>query len=461
MTGANGSWAEVEFGSARLGNKLRTSRLVQLGAAAERGRGGSITRVCKEPAQREGAYRLLENDNVAASAITSSARRAALARASRKDAYLVVPVDKTSLHLSDPHRTRELGRISSQGHARGIHVMTALVLSQDGVPLGIGAQRYWLRSATHTKRARRSKTVEQKESGRFLDCLEDVYDEAVASNAPRLWFQIDRGGDMKEMFERASAMNCFITFRAAWNRKVEGEEQEYLRPLLAETTPRDLMRVKIGRSGSRRARVVSLELRWLPVKVRLKDHISKTFRYATLMCVQARERGTPPAGEQRIEWTLWTNAPCRNRADVARVVANYALRWRIEDFHRTWKSSCRVEHNWLHSFGAIQRWACILASVSTRIDRLKHLARMSPEAPASVEFSNAELHALYVLRHDRRPPAGFTPSIHQAVRWVADLGGYSGPAYPRGAPGSVTISRGLEWLAPAALIVEKTLKISR
>jgi hypothetical protein len=41
------------------------------------------------------------------------------------------------------------------------------------------------------------------------------------------------------------------------------------------------------------------------------------------------------------------------------------------------------------------------------------------------------------------------PTIAQATRWLADLGGYTGRS-SGGPPGAITIRRGLEYLKPAA-----------
>ena len=91
----------------------------------------------------------------------------------------------------------------------------------------------------------------------------------------------------------------------------------------------------------------------------------------------------------------------------------------------------------------------MLAAVATRVERLKHLARTQPDAPATIELSELELEALRAAKHKFKSrvetiPDG-VPSIAQAVRWIADLGGYTGKS-SGGPPGSTTIGRGLEWL---------------
>ena len=54
--------------------------------------------------------------------------------------------------------------------------------------------------------------------------------------------------------------------------------------------------------------------------------------------VLAREDGTTPVGEKSLEWLLLTNRPITTVEELTQVVLGYAQRWRIEEFHRTWKS---------------------------------------------------------------------------------------------------------------------------
>ncbi|MSP62826.1 MAG: IS4 family transposase, partial [Myxococcales bacterium] len=56
--------AEQEFGSARLGDAGRTARLIGVAGQAASTPGGKVTDVFSEGAAREGAFRLLENEDV-------------------------------------------------------------------------------------------------------------------------------------------------------------------------------------------------------------------------------------------------------------------------------------------------------------------------------------------------------------------------------------------------------------
>jgi hypothetical protein len=166
----------------------------------------------------------------------------------------------------------------------------------------------------------------------------------------------------------------------------------------------------------------------------------------------------PPAGEQPLDWLLLTNTPITTAAEALSVVRGYTLRWRIEDFHKSWKSGgCNVEHTQLRSPNAVVRWATILAAVATRIERIKHLGRTQPDTPATSELTPLELRVLIVLKKKQKKrtetvPDGI-PSIGQAMRWIAELGGYTGVS-SGGPPGSITLARGYEKLVIAVQAVE-------
>src|SRR6185369_10739664 len=73
--------------------------------------------------------------------------------------------------------------------------------------------------------------------------------------------------------------------------------------------------------------------------------------------------------------------------------------WRIEDFHKTWKSgACNVEACQLRSAEAAMKWATIMASVAARTERLKHRSRTEATLPASVELSEHEIQSLIFFK---------------------------------------------------------------
>jgi hypothetical protein len=96
--------------------------------------------------------------------------------------------------------------------------------------------------------------------------------------------------------------------------------------------------------------------------------------------VWVREIGTTPAKEEAIDWMLLTNQSAHTLERALDVIRAYAMRWRIEDFHRTWKSGhCDVEAMQLRSAAAAMKWATVLAWISTDADSPNALSAESAE----------------------------------------------------------------------------------
>ena len=97
------------------------------------------------------------------------------------------------------------------------------------------------------------------------------------------------------------------------------------------------------------------------------------------------------------------------------------------------------------------------AHEALRVERLKYLARTNPDQPATCELSAHEMRALVLLKRrskKRTEDVSDAPTIAQATRWLADLGGYTGKS-SGGPPGSITIGRGLEKVQVAAVVLQQ------
>jgi hypothetical protein len=224
------------------------------------------------------------------------------------------------------------------------------------------------------------------------------------------------------------------------------------------------MQIDLAPGHGREARSATLQLRATSVRLELRDPWTKTCRPLTLNAVWVHERGTTPRGEKPLDWMLLTNHPIDSFEDVCLVVHGYCQRWRIEEIHKTWKSGvCKVEESQLRTAAHATKWATLLASVAIRVERLKVLARTSPELAASVELTPHEIEAvvLWKRRTKKRtePMPGPVPTIAQAVLWIAQMGGYTGKS-SGGPPGSITIGRGLVLLRARAGALED-LEFSR
>jgi hypothetical protein len=157
-----------------------------------------------------------------------------------------------------------------------------------------------------------------------------------------------------------------------------------------------------------------------------------------------------------LDWLLLTNATVQTFEEAQYIIWGYTQRWRIEEFHKTWKTgSCEVEQTQLRSQRAVCVWATILAAVAVRVERLKFLSRTVPEQPASVELKPHEIRALILLKRRKRTEVipDTMPTLGQATLWIAQLGGYMRQS-DGSPPGSITIHRGLNELRVAARLLK-------
>jgi hypothetical protein len=468
MEGTRG-WAFEEFGHAQLGDARRSQRLVQLAAEVAKQPAGTVTGACRSSASREGAFRWLESPAVHPEAVVAAAAKAG-ARRCQGHGQIVVPVDATSLTLTDMTERKGLGAVGSWAQGgRGVHVMTALAVATDGTPLGVCGQQYWVRQQRSTCSHRRKRRATDRSESRFWVDVLDSARTNLAREAPSStpWFQLDRGADCWEVFELARQAQMLITVRATHDRRLDRDaaylwqtvERSRVRVCLqihVPARPPKKMRQRTGgrmtrhwMSAARPARVARLQVRAATVPLRLTTPTGRKLA-VEFNAVLVREQ---TSGPDPIEWMLLTTHRIDRRADLLKVVRSYSLRWRVEDFHRTWKRGlCRVEDTQLRSRDAVFKWATILASVATRAMRLSHLARTSPNVPATDELSDYELEALLALREPKAVPKGAGLTLGQAVRWLADIGGYIGPW--NGPPGPTVIGRGLHDVLIAARAFE-------
>jgi hypothetical protein len=473
MKSQHRQWSLETFGRADLGDARRTHRAVRLAATAAERPNGRISSVFLSKREQEAAYDFVENEHIPPEAIAEAVSRAT-ARASADCELVFVPVDGTSLKLWDGTGKKDFGRIGSRvNNATGLKVINALALTSAGVPIGLCSQTYWCRPRNPGQRRHHKKRpLSEKETKYGIQTLRNVA-AVMAEEAPntRAWFQLDRGFDAWSLLQELTNSGQLFTVRSSANRRLESSKGQrrlcqtlHKQPVFCTYNCDISERIGRKKKSDRKGRQARLAVRKATVTLELHERKNWHRFSLTLNAVLVREQRTTPKGEKPIEWLLLTNYPIQTKKQIETIVFGYSLRWRIEDFHKAWKSGCcNVEETQLHSTAAVIRWATILAAVATRAERLKHLARTTPDEPATVELSEPEVTALVLLKRkhkSRKETIRDNPSIGEATLWIAELGGFTGKS-SGGPPGTITIARGLERLVPAAEMVQLLRKQPR
>jgi hypothetical protein len=141
----------------------------------------------------------------------------------------------------------------------------------------------------------------------------------------------------------------------------------------------------------------------------------------TLWMVHVRE-DLPPEDAKPLEWFLLTTGKIGSTEDAAVRLRWYAMRWRIEDWHRVLKTGCRIERLAFETGERLKRAVAINLVIAWRIMLMTLLGRECPELPAEVLFSDLEIRVLSAFARQRKLDGPSTLGL--TVGLVARLGGY-------------------------------------
>ena len=115
-------------------------------------------------------------------------------------------------------------------------------------------------------------------------------------------------------------------------------------------------------------------------------------------------------------------------------------RWKIETFHKVLKSGCRAERSGLRTAERLTNLLAVLCVVAWRVFWLTMASRATPEAPAEVALTKAEIEILDRLAGEADPPA--RPTVSHYLVAIAKPGGYLARAKDP-PPGNMVVWRGL------------------
>lgn len=420
---------------------------------------GCVTDVFANAAERQGAYDFLEHESVDPKKVVDAAGRSGAWHCKGRDEVLVV-LDGSSLTLTDLAGTKDFGSVGRRDWGgRGLKVVTALALTGEGGTLGPLHLEWW-RRGKKVPRKSKHRRPEDRESHRWTVALNEAA-RRLAHESPRTRIHVlgDREADAAMFMQNALAGGHDFTIRANGTRKafVKGNRRVNVRKLVEKRPRIALHHVAVRARRGRPARRVTLAIRHATIAIDMRDrHLDKSTRVPLTVVLATELRG---GSSQPLNWLLYTTSTVTCAADAIAVVQRYTHRWRIEDFHRAWKTGggC-VEDTQLRSLQAVIKWSTLHAVVASRAERLKLLARSSPDLPANAELSPSEIRALLVLKDSEKKrtetiPQDDVPTMERAVRWIADLGGYVG-AKSSGPPGTKTITRGLERVCDAAKFLD-------
>jgi len=439
-------WADEELGGAKLRDRRLNKRLLSIAEAFYARPQANIPQACQSRAETKATYRFLDHPETSMETILKPHYQATVARMSREAVVLAVQ-DTTSLNYTAHPATENLGPIGYRPNGgMGLLVHDTMVFNREGTPLGLLDVQSWARDGGDfgKKKRRHCLPIEDKESYKWLVSFRKVAEAQKQCPETMLVSVGDREADVYQLFELALSdpLGPKLLIRAQQDRLL-AQGQGYLWEKMAEQEVSGIQEIHIPRQRNRPARVARLEVRFGAVTLRSPKN-EKGCRELTLWAVWAREAEVPPKGD-RIEWMLLSTVSVHTFQDAVEKLAWYTIRWGIEVYHRTLKSGCKVEERQLGSADRIETCLAIDMVVAWRIFHLAKLGRETPDVPCTVFFEEAEWKALVAHITQNPTPPEHPPTLREAMRMVASLGGFLGRKRD-GEPGTKSLWLGLQRL---------------
>jgi hypothetical protein len=457
-----GGWIDNElvgcqFQDVRHGKRLR-QLLEQLSAKT----GAATPWACQDWANTKAAYRFFGNERISEANILAGHFASTRDRFVTSESDRVLVLHDTTEFSYRHEETEPIGILKKitygggkAGRPRfhtscGILMHSSLVVTKQGLPLGLGAIKFWSRDKFRGTAALKRHInptrvpIEKKESIRWLDNLRQSTE--LLGSPDRCVHIGDRESDIWELFCLARQLGTHFLVRTCVDR-VAADRNTTVAAELKRSELRGLHLIEV-RNKRGELEKASLELRFQRILIHPPAGKQKNYPELVLTAIHARETKAPK-GRERIDWKLLTDLPVRSCLDAIEKLEWYAQRWKIETFHKILKSGCRAEDAKLRTAERLVNLLAILCILSWRIFWITMLNRTTPVASPEEAFTELDQYLLDELV-PTKPGSYSTAAIAHYTVKLACLGGYLARAHDP-PPGNTVIWRGLSRLTDIEL----------
>ncbi len=434
-------WATRNFGSAKLGHRRRTRRLVQSAAAIAAQPEKPFNQVFDWNGLR-GFYNLCHQEVATLPAIQGPHWELTRQAMGQHELVLILH-DTSELDFTDHLLLQGAGPIGD-GKGQGFlqHNSLAIVPKPRQV-LGLAYQQLRVRQAAPTKEHTQQRKRRQRES--------ELWPEGIrAPGRPPegcCWVDVgDRGSDIYEAMVASRDVGHDFLFRVVQNRQVwttgEREKLVCLRDFACSLSSQGCDQVEIPGRGGRASRTATVQLAAAPVWIPAPGGTPQRWSQATVAAYVIRIwEANAPAGVEPLEWILLCSVPTHTLEELKTRRDWYGCRWMVEVFHHIEKNGCKEEARRFETAERMAACLAVLSVVAVRIFQLRTALESQPQAPAEQVATAEEIQVLCAFH---KMDAG-SLSVRDFVRGVAKLGGFLGRKHD-GEPGVLTLWRGYQRL---------------
>ena len=471
LDGTDVSFGEEHFGQARLGDRRRTRRLVEVADRLVKHPSGSLPNKMGNPMDLKALYRLMEKESVTHASVLEphcERTRRTVETVSAERTVLILH-DTTELDFTQRHSLDGMGQVGNGIH-RGWLCHNSLAIAADSREvIGLCNQILHVRpikpkrkkgEKKKKKSPAQSRAAANRESLLWLQGVQGcgsvpptivsvngTDDDLSHRRPPRVVDVCDRGADTFEFIEHEMRHGRSFVIRSKHNRALVGHKHKLHaharhQPELGRRT----LEVAGNLARSRRTATVALSAAQVSVRAPQQRHGQHANEPLTLWIVRVWEVDAPPnaTSEKPLEWLLVTDVPVATFEEAERIADWYGCRPLIEEYHKAQKTGCNIEDMQFHYAERMQPAIALMSVIALKLLALRDASRR-PDAKSRP--ATEVLHRDYVetLSLWRYKTVRMDISVHEFYFALARLGGHQNRKRD-GNPGWLTLWRGWEKL---------------
>jgi hypothetical protein len=389
----NVAWVNAEFNGIDCSDKRLTKRFIKVAQSMMDSPDSNIHQAMGNWSDSKAAFRLFDNNKLEYDEILKPHAQRSIERARRLEGDEILLAIQDSTTLNYTHHKKKIGinkLFRTPGFAndvKGFHLHNTLLITEDGLPLGLLNQEVWQNLQSTIPHKRRPITE---------------HDRILSTKGMTITKHMDA------------------------------------------VAPSGSIKIEIPGNGQRVARTAMLEVKYSTVRLkpvqRLPEAKNGLQPHLSANVILAKEK-CPPRGIKPLNWLLLTNHEISDFSCAARCCKWYTLRWKVEEYHKVLKAGCKVEDCQLQTFERLTRYIALMSVIAFRLFWLTNVGRSAPNESCETILSPNEWKALYcrVKKTSKIPKSA--PTIRDAIMMLGKLGGFLGRKND-GDPGIVVIWRG-------------------
>lgn len=465
-----GKWLEEELDKSELKEPRLQKRFKGLLEKLWNNFGHTIPMACQDWANTKAAYRFLSNDQVTEEQILAGHFHATKERVNaQQEGWILVLQDTTEFSYNRKNQ-EEIGvtqilKVSKDLFGNpiyykkcGILMHSSLAVTVEGIPLGLAAIKFWTRKkfkGTNALKQHINPTripIETKESYRWLENLKQS--TALLDMPSRCVHIGDRESDIYELFCSAKELNTHFLVRTCVDRLIE-DGKNTIAKKMNSVKLQGLHAIEVQDINGNKTEV-KLEVMYQQINVLPPIGKKKKYPGLTLTVIYAQEK-EEPINREKIVWKLITDLPINSVEQAIEKLDWYALRWRIETFHKILKSGCKAEALKLRTAQRLTNLISIFCILSWRIFWMTIMNRCTPNAPPEVVLTKEEISIIDQLTKHQVGTKSTNKNLSYYLIKIAQLGGYLARKSDL-PPGNIVIWRGMKRLADITIGVNLFMK---